>query len=431
MRPQVLAFVLLFLAFSCNTTEPPVNGNAALHFQAVGASCTEVWIEVKLAPGASPRTLTLQRDSLTILTTALTGTDTLIVDEGLLPNRQYTYTLTRPNGLFTDRLTAAITTMDTTSHDWVFDQPVLLGEGSSSVLYDCQIVSADPDSLLVLAVGEIYYSDSSQSFLPFSVASWNGQTWQLKRLYYNGTNIITAIRGIWVAGPNDIWLAAGSVFHWDGVSSQAQLSFSRLALPDPNATIEKLWGSPDVGLYGVGNAGTIVHRDLNGTWRRVESGTGLPIMGIHGARKENGGYEILCVSADPNIPGHSQVLAIENTAVREMATNPLWEPWGIWFVPGRRYLHAGDGLWEAHVPNGPWVRNGQLPAQFKTSIDGQGFNDIVVGGAFWLLVHWNGVNWQSYFPRTSGSFTSVDIKDDLIIAVGGTGNRALVIQGRR
>jgi hypothetical protein len=160
-------------------------------------------------------------------------------------------------------------------------------------------------------------------------------------------------------------------------------------------------------------------------------------MDIYGARDpRTGRYEILCVAADPNIPGRSQVLAIEDGTVREMATDPMWEPWGIWFMPGRRYIHAGDGLWEAYRPSGPWVRNTQIPALFKTSVRGQAINDVVVSGAFWLLAHWNGVRWQTYFPRTNGSFVSVVMKHNLVIAVGGvnTGGitlKAVAVTGRR
>jgi hypothetical protein len=441
MRETLLAIALLVLAFSCKRqptepTPPPPPPLDGLRLEALDASCVESWLRIRVIDGSSPPfEIALLRDSQTVHTFQLSATDSILIDEGLLPNTTYTYHAQRLSGSTVLEITDSVmvTTMDSSSSNWVFDPPVLLGSGSSSVLRDIVIVSADPDSTLVIAVGEVYHSDSSQSFLPFCVVLWDGQTWSLKRLFYNGTNIIAAVRGIWVAGPNDIWLAAGSVFHWDGVSSQAQLSFSRLSLPDPNATIEKLWGSPEVGLFGVGNAGTIVHRDASGTWRRVETGTGLPIRDVFGARDaRTGRHEVLCVSADPNIPGRSQVLAIENMTVREVATDPLWEPWGIWFVPGRWYVHAGDGLWETRFPRGTWVRNSVVPAWFKESVRGQGLNDAAVCGAFWLLATWNGVRWQTHFQRTtSAALGGVALKGDLLVAVGFIGNNAVVIQGRR
>lgn len=83
------------------------------------------------------------------------------------------------------------------------------------------------------------------------------------------------------------------------------------------------------------------------------------------------------------------------------------------------------------MKSGPWWFDDTLPRIATTSISGQALNDIVVCGAFWLLGHWNGVRWETYFPRTSGSFVSVAMKGDLIIAVGGTANKALVVDGRR
>jgi hypothetical protein len=156
-------------------------------------------------------------------------------------------------------------------------------------------------------------------------------------------------------------------------------------------------------------------------------------MDVYGARDPNTGrYEVLCVSADQALPGHSQILKIENSTVREVSTHPEWEPWGIWFVPGRRYIHAGDGLWESRSLSGTWNRNSNLPSLFKTSLDGQAHNDIIVSGAFWLLSHWNGVSWHTYFPRIQGgSFGTVAIKGNLIIVVGFIDRMAVVLVGRR
>ena len=71
----------------------------------------------------------------------------------------------------------------------------------------------------------------------------------------------------------------GSVMNqsWDGMSPQAQLDFSRLVLPDPNATVEQLWGETSSDLYGVGNAGTIV-RYVSNTWEQIETGATIDVI---------------------------------------------------------------------------------------------------------------------------------------------------------
>jgi hypothetical protein len=233
---------------------------------------------------------------------------------------------------------------------------------------------------------------------------------------------------IFAFGPNDIWAGSSIPEHWDG---QRWTFHGSTRGYQGGFWIRKIFGTSPNDLYVVGDAGNIRHYD-GVRWRRIESGTTLPIMDIYGARDpRTGRYEILCVSADPNIPGRSQVLAIENGTVREMATDPMWEPWGIWFIPQRRYIHAGDGLWEAYRPSGPWVRNTQIPALFKTSVRGQAINDVALSGAFWLLAHWNGVRWQTYFARTAGALGGIALKGNLLITVGFIGNQAVVIRGRR
>ena len=148
-------------------------------------------------------------------------------------------------------------TLDTTSHNFTW-QTFTFGdpEAGSSVFNDVAII----DENNIYAVGEIYLLDSlgQPDSQPYSIAIWDGEKWNLKKLFYNSNKIINSIRGILVLDSNDIYLAAGSIFHWDGISSSVQLVYSRLNLPDPNATIEKLWGNSSSLIYGVGNAGTIV-----------------------------------------------------------------------------------------------------------------------------------------------------------------------------
>jgi hypothetical protein len=109
-------------------------------------------------------------------------------------------------------------------------------------------------------------------------------------------------------------------------------------------------------------------------------------------------------------------------------------PYGLvslWFVPARKYIVVGDGLWESRIPTEDWVKNNSFPSLYKNYISGQSFNDIVVCGAYWLLAHYNGNTWQTYFPFNSGSFTSVKIKGNTIIGVGGSSSRAIVVMGKR
>lgn len=103
----------------------------------------------------------------------------------------------------------------------------------------------------------------------------------------------------------------------------------------------------------------------------------------------------------------------------------------IWFIPNRKYFAVGDGLWESLTSTTNWVKNNSFPTLYKNYISGQSYNDIVVCGAYWLLAHYNGNSWQTYFPFNSGSFTSVKIKENTIIGVGGSNSKAIVVIGKR
>jgi hypothetical protein len=420
---------LCTFALTCDkATDPPPPGEQPLTFKALDASCTEAWLEVKFHPDAQLRTIEIKRDTVPILATTLTGTDTLIVDEGLLPTREYTYTLRRPGVPFAQPLTATITTMDTTSHDGWTWQIDTLGV-TSSVLYDCAVISEDN----IWAVGELFLNDSSGNLDPilYNAVHWDGTRWNIMRIpyIYQGQTFYGALRAVYAFNTNDVWFGSGNMIHWNGQS------FASVELPAGvwgPYLMNKIWGH-DGELYVVGNSGAIAHRNATGTWRRVESGVGLPIMDVYGARdSETGEYEILCV-AEQISPGGSKVLAIEGNGVRELDTPGLlsWGIWGTWFIPNRHYMVVGSGVWRSRLPEGTWALDDSLPRLFSTSIDGQALNDAVVCGAFWLLATWNGVRWQTYFPRTSGSFGGVAIKGNLIVAVGDFGNRAVVAKGRR
>ena len=267
----------------------------------------------------------------------------------------------------------------------------------------------------------------------YNAAHWDGTRWDILRIpyIYQGSPSYGTIRYLFAFGPDDICF--GNSTRWNGQQfHNVSLGGSIFVGIGSN----KMWGNSATGdLYVVGNNGTIAYSpDRGSTWQRVESGTTLPIMDVYGSRQAgSGSYEILAVAEAHGTPGASKIYSVENNTAREITTMGLdsWGVEGIWFSPYRQYIVVGQGVWRAYAPNGTWRIDENLPRIASTSISGNAPNDIVVGGAFWLLAHWNGANWEAYFPRTNGSFVSVAVKGNMILAVGGIYNRAVAVIGRR
>lgn len=73
---------------------------------------------------------------------------------------------------------------------------------------------------------------------------------------------------------------------------------------------------------------------------------------------------------------------------------------------------------------------GGVPA-YTYCVRGNGRNDIVAVGDFGLIEHWNGASMKTYTPLPDASYLSIGITKDMIVAVGTTGDRAVVSVGKR
>ena len=78
--------------------------------------------------------------------------------------------------------------MDTTSHNFTW-QSWTFGEHSSSVLYDVEII----DENNIYAVGKIYMNHSlgQPDLQPYGMAIWDGQTWELKKIFHGTNSAVT------------------------------------------------------------------------------------------------------------------------------------------------------------------------------------------------------------------------------------------------
>jgi hypothetical protein len=178
----------------------------------------------------------------------------------------------------------------------------------------------------------------------------------------------------------------------------------------------------------VGNGGFIAHYD-GVRWRRIESGTTLPINDIWGAvNQRTGEREIVCVASNQFINEGKRLLRVDHTGVTQLPDSGLsWALNTVWHIPERRYFIGGDGLYQSRTLGPIWRRDASFPPYYKTSVRGMGLNNIVVVG-FRLFWHWNGSTWrdlhETFMP---GTFSRVEIKANMLVALSGSS----VVIGRR
>jgi hypothetical protein len=428
-QKNLKVFLLLSLPFiaqlSCNTTDPKLEPDLKLELKDV--SCTEVWLQLSSANIQIPNNISLLVNGSVKKTFNLNTQDSLLYIDSLLPNQTYKIIATmQQSNNASNELT--VTTMDTTSHNFTW-QTFEFGQHSSSTLYDVAIINEND----IWAVGEIYMNDSlgNPDTKIYNAIHWNGASWELKRIQtlFRGNLITVVLEGVYTFSATDIWTVGSLPIHGDGIN---WIMYDVRTIVNPNLSLSKAWGSNSNDMYFVGSSGSITHYQ-NGTWTKIESNTTLPIRDIYGIKKRNNeNFEILSVADSYGSNEGSKIISIVDNSAKT-----IWNdgrPYGlvsVWFIPDRKYFAVGDGLWESLLPTKNWIKNVPFPSLYKNYISGKSYNDIVVCGAYWLLAHYNGNSWQTYFPFNSGSFTSVKIKDNTIIGVGGSSSKAVVVIGKR
>jgi len=435
---KIFFSVVLLIGLSCKN-EPTKTEHRAIKLTAEDASCIEAWLRIEV--WTKPSTVILQKGDSTIATLQLTTMDTVIVDEGLQPSQTYRYTAQLINPIppvwLDDNLTSQVQvqTMDTTSHDFRWEI-YTLGDGTgSSCLYDVAIIN----DTLAYAVGEIY-QDYNKDYQIYNAAKWNGRGWELMRikvkLTYESSQMITdqdPLKTIYGFNENDIWVvsSAGGVSHWNGTE------WEMLTIPygEGPGGANKLWGTSSEDLYAVGNNGLIAHYD-GSSWRRIESGTELQFLDIFGATDPKTGDQQILAVCTQNYPGNRGIYSIKGNTAIQISSYPIqWELFSVWFVPNRHYYVVGGAYYEKRMLTDYQWKKFYPPTRYAaSSIRGNKINDVVIVGAYGECMHWNGIGWRSYQNVTglgNGSYASIAIKNNLLIAVGENNARAITLIGRR
>jgi len=433
--------VLPFFLIGCNDSPPGPPPVSSIQLAVEDASCTEAWLKVTFTDSNQPRTIALRRDRQTVLTAQLTGNDSILIDEGLLPNHAYTYQVVRlRDSVAVDAsANAQATTLDTTSHNWSFVLDTL-GDGNSSVLNDVAIIH---DSL-AYAVGEIYLRDSTGQLDPhaYNMAKWDGVSWQPMRIQFyticgQASRTPYPASSVFAFSATDVWITSrgGQLAHWNGTTQTATI-----CNPDP-FVINKLWGENANSILAVGYDGQVgrIGHFAFGTWQRIESGTTLDVYDIFGQRNSiTGEQEVYAVAAKQFVSFDKRILKIAGNSVSAVSDSGIpYSLHGIWFKAGRKYCVAGSGLYSKNTINSAtswkWLHPG-VTDYYLYAIRGNEINDLFSCGSFGELIHYNGISWTSFRATTSiaqGALYEISVKGNVSIAVGYDAPRAIAAIGRR
>lgn len=425
-----MLFSFLLMCCKEDPVKPVVPPDIAAGFSFVveDTSSIEVFLRLTFDVPNVARTITLMRDTAALLTKTIFSNDTLIVDDNLLPNHFYNYTITLVDKAL--KRSANTTTMDTTSHNWAWELQSF-GDGGGSTFYDVAIIN----DTLAYAVGEIYKKDSSGNYQnpPYNVAKWDGKKWELMSVLfdYNGQKLWSSIHSVFAFSANDIWF--GGAIHWNGFEFETKpvdISFP--------SHVNKMWGTAEGELYMVGNDGLIARRSTNGNWQKLNSGTDLHIYDIYGAKNNiTNGYEIYAVASHAAHSSDRKILKIDGTKISDVSSHPiLYSLSSIWFVPNKYYYAVGDGIYYSHSPELQTWRGGpnNITTFYSTRVRGNNSNDFFIVGAFGDVLHFNGATWKNYRSITglsNGSYTSVAVTNKLSIIVGGVNADAVITLGKR
>jgi hypothetical protein len=419
-------FLILFSFFTCEKSTAPENKpQVTLSAEYVGVTEAEILLQTRNIE-ANTRYQLFRDDSL-LNSGNLLQADTTITDTLLLPAHSYTYKAQ----LLKDRKPVAysqllhITTMDTTSHNFQWELIEFPSPYGSAVLQDVAIISEDD----IWAVGQIY-SDSAQPGLPYNAVHWDGQQWELKRIKTNACGGVDypPINAIFAFSFNDVLFAHtdGSITHYNGSNFINDCSL----ITQLNGSAKKMWGTSRNDLYVVSGNGFIAH--YNGSsWQKIESGTELPINDIWGVKdQETGENYILCPASDKYHTSDKKLLSIKSD---KTVTEISWpfsnrDPYSVWFKSKNGVYICGGGVIKRNLKGEYHIFN-ELPRIFMNRIRANHINDIFVVGDFGIFAHYNGKSWWIHPDSFYGTFLSVDVKENTIVAVGeqNAGDKALIM----
>ncbi len=437
-HPRQAAFFLLPFSFLLITAcpDPPKdntpNRDTTIYLEVLSTFTTTARLHISVADTTAEWTFGLTRNGEDILTATVYNSDTTFTDGGLNPGTQYTYQAQwLDDGIAVDSSLNVVTqTMDTTSHNFIWEIDTLGDSGS--YLNDVAIV--DENNIWVVGMIKIPDPDSSfngTGWESFNAAHWDGSEWELIKIQPQG--YVQPIQTIFILDENEMWFGKGSLPIYYNGSSYDLITPAEDGYPG-GFIINAIWGTSSSNIYFIGSNGSIVHYDGN-NFTEMESGTDVDLEDIDGT--EDG--EHVFVSGF-NLFGYnntSPLLHIHNGGISKVyeSTYP-WgneEDWGrieaIEVIGDTVYLSTWGRDWIAYnYLTGEYIQyfRHTIPsfdALLVRDINSNAINDMIAVSAFGEVLHFNGLSWymDSQIYSVFGEdfvFKGSDLNDNNLVIVG-------------
>lgn len=441
----LIILTTLMLVQNCDSTEPPTPPIKSATITIEDNSLNEIWLKISTDKIQGFKQAFVNRDNETVSSFTFFNKDTVFIDKNLKPNKTFLYEVKiideENDTIGTQQINAK--TIDTTSHNfnytiWEF------GEFPSSILYDVAII----DDNNIWAVGKINYLDSSGvNEEVVNALQWNGLIWDNKKIEYYGSCSAVRFPTLYtiklVTDKNMVLTNSGSIGWFNGISVILDCAINELL----DGAITSIWANFSNNIYTVGRKGSIVHYNGN-VWTKIESGTDLTLTDIYGTSENEVYVSGTNTSTVEGIILKKDKLGnwgtfIESGIVNEneLFTKLYGELDAIW-IDERNTIYTGGNLLYRYK-NNKWNYVTSLPENtisgnsgsiyrgFILAIRGNGSNDYVIAGDRNTLKHFNGSSWQQiglpYDPSSPIIWHSLAQKDDIVVAVGTKGWKAIII----
>lgn len=381
-----------------------------------------------------PTTVTLKQNNTVTQDIVLSNADTLLYIDSLLPDQQYTFqAITQSSNQSIISNVLSIVTMDTTSHDIIWEVETIGGPGSFA--RDVAIINEND----IWVGGEFYINDTL-----YNAANWDGQQWNLKRIpavpWYNPEIFVyDGIRTLFAFSSDDIWFSEelGTIVHWDGNSYESFIIGANQA----QGTILKMWGLSSDEIYLVGTNGSITK--FNGLgFIKMNSNTDINLTDIYGtpdgevwACGRETGQRSIILRLRENVWERiwEKDIYNPNYIYNNASVKTIWldNRFFAWFTGAALGVYRQSYKYNYFIAHS--VFNNQNAFH---RVRGSSSNNIIAVGDDAMIWHFNGSSWHWYdtlFDEES-VLLSVDVKNNLIVAIGSrTANiltNALVLVGR-